>query len=119
MIQAAVVGDEEAAFFAAKRGFVVLGMEEKLQEVVKKAGGIFILFGNGEADIKIVTDNPAEAAELMVKSADVVIVGNGGYCELVKEIAQVLSKPFVEGSGKEVVEKAVEKLVRYSLFGKK
>ncbi len=107
MIQVGVIGSSETAFFAAKRGFVVFGVDPELQQAVR------------EADVRIDARNAVEALELIVRSVDIIIIGKGKQSELAKQVARAISKPLVEGDGKEAVDKAAEKLVRYNLFGKK
>lgn len=117
----AVVGDAEAALFAAKKGFAVLGVEPELESHVARVGGTFVFFGSRTADAKlsVVFDNAVDAASKMVDSAEMIVVGKGRMAELVREIADMKDKPYVEGTGQEVVEKAKEKLVRFNLFGTK
>jgi len=119
MIQVTVVGDKEAAFLSAKKGFVVLGVETTLEEEVRRAGGTFIYFGTENGSVRVHFENMAEALTKAIESSDIVIIGGGPYAEIAKKIAGLLNKPYVEGKGKEVVDKALEKLVRFNLFGKK
>jgi hypothetical protein len=119
VIQLAVVGDSEAALQAAKKGLAVLGVEPELETHVAKVGGTFVLFGRNECKLSVVFDNPVDAASKMVDSADMIIIGKGRLARLVKDIASMKDKPYVEGKGLEAVEKAKEKLVRFNLFGVK
>lgn len=119
MIQVAVVGGKDAAFHAAKKGFVILGIEPELESSVKKAGGTFIFFGKKKSALTINFNNIVDAASKMVESSDLLILGRGNLSKFVKKIADIKLKPVVEGSGKDVVEKAAEKLVRFNLFGTK
>ena len=119
MIQVAVVGDGDAAFHAAKKGFVVLGIESKLARQVSRAGGTFILFGKKKESLTISYENIVDAASKMVESSDLLILDKSDLAKFVKKIAEIKYKPCVEGKGQEVVEAAAEKLVRFNLFGTK
>jgi hypothetical protein len=119
VIQIAVVGDPQAAFYAAKKGFAVLGLEPELESHVAKAGGVFIFFGGRKAKLSIVFSNIVDAASKMVDSAELVIIGKGKLAKFVKQIAETKGKQYVEGKGKDAVEKAKERLVRFNLFGVK
>jgi len=117
VIQVAVVGDPEAAFHAAKKGLAVLGIEPELESHVSKAGGVFIFFGDRKCKLSVVFNNVADAASKMVDSAEIVIIGKGRLAEFTKRVAEIKGKQYVEGRGKDAVEKAKEKLVRFNLFG--
>ena len=119
MIQIAVVGDPKAAFYAAKKGFAVLGIEPELESHVAKAGGTFILFGNRKSKLVIRFNNVVDAASKMVDSAEIVIIGKGKLASFVNQIAETKKKQVVKGTGKDAVEKAKTKLVRFNLFGVK
>lgn len=119
MIQIAVVGDPKAAFYAAKKGFAVMGIEPELESHVAKAGGTFIFFGQRKCKVSIVFNNIVDAASKMVDSAELTIIGKGKLANFVKQIAETKKKQYVEGTGKDVVEKAKTKLVRFNLFGVK
>jgi len=119
MIQMAVVGDSEAAYYAARKGFAVLGLEPKLETHVAKAGGLFILFGTEETKLNIVFRDTVDAASKMVESANVVIIGKGELAKFVKKMCDMKDIKYVEGTGEDVVEKAKESLVRFNLFGTK
>ncbi|HDR53071.1 MAG TPA: hypothetical protein ENN60_00120 [archaeon] len=124
MIQMGIVGDDlETAFFAAKRGFLVMGLDPRMDSPVRKAGvNKFVLFGDSEildSSIRLNFPNKALAVAAMVDSADILVITGGGDSELVKSVATVRHKPVVEGKGQETVELAAERVVRYNLFGKK
>ena len=119
MIQIAVVGDKEAAFYAAKKGFAVLGIEPELESHVAKAGGTFVFFGERKCKLSIVFNNVVDAASKMVDSAEIVVIGRGKLANFVKQVAEIKGKQYVEGKGKDAVEKAKERLVRFNLFGTK
>lgn len=119
MIQVAVIGDGDAAFYAAKKGFVVLGVEPELGKHVRKAGGVFVLFGKKKDSLTVSYDNIVDAISKMIESSDLLIVDGGSLSEFAKKIAEIKHKSFVEGKGQDVVEEAAEKLVRFNLFGKK
>lgn len=123
-IQMAVVGDSlETAYFAAKRGFIVMGLNPKMDDFVVKAGTTkFVLFGTSDtqdASIRLTFHNTIQAVAALVDSADIVIVTGGGHSSFVKTVAQLRRKPIIEGKGQDAVEKAAERVVRYNLFGKK
>jgi len=119
MIQVAVVGDPEAAFYAAKKGFAVLGIEPELESHVARAGGTFIFFGNRKCKLSVIFNNVVDAASKMVDSAEIVLLGKGKLAGFVKQIAETKGKQYVQGKGKDTVEKAKTKLVRFNLFGVK
>ena len=124
IIQMAVVGDDlETAYHAARRGFLVIGLNPKMDEFVTKASTTkFVLFGASDtfdASIRLTFHNTVQAAAALVDSADILIITGGGHSEFVKSVANLRRKPFIEGKGLEAVEKAAERVVRYNLFGKK
>ena len=118
VIQVAVVGNPEAAVEAARKGFAVLGLEKELDRTVSRYG-TFILYGRERGKLTVFFKDPVEAASKMVDSSDIVIIGGGKMADLVKSICLSKGKPFVEGTGKDVVDKVKEKLVRFNLFGVK
>ncbi|MBR9681084.1 MAG: hypothetical protein GOU98_04675 [Candidatus Altiarchaeota archaeon] len=119
MIQIAVVGDAKAAFYAAKKGFAVFGIEPELESHTAKAGGLFILFGTEKTKLNIKFRDKVDAAGKMIESADMVIIGRGETAKFVKRMCDLKEIKYVEGTGEDVVEKAKEKLVRFNLFGTK
>ncbi len=124
IIQMAVVGDDlETAYHAARRGFMVMGVDPKMDAVVAKAGTTkFVLFGSSDtldASVRLTFHNIIDAVAAMVDSADIIIITGGGHSDFVKSVAQLRRKPFIEGRGLDAVEKAAERVVRYNLFGKK
>lgn len=119
MIQVAVVGNTQAAFHAAKKGFAVLGIEPELETYVAKAGATYIFFGKRKCKISIISKDVVDAASRMVDSAEIIVIGKGKLAKFVKQIADLKEKQYVEGKGKEAVEKAKTKLVRFNLFGAK
>ncbi len=118
MIQVAVVGNGEAAVEAARKGFAVLGVEPELDRQVSSTGH-YILFGRKRGKLTVVCGDTVEAISKMVDSADIVIVGEGSLAELTKKVCTLKGKPFVEGSGKDAVNRVREKLVKFNLFGVK
>ncbi len=119
MIQIAVVGDGDAAYHIAKKGFAVIGVEPEIESHVSRAGGTFIFFGKKQCKLNIFFNNLVDAISKMVESADLIIIGQGEIGKFVKKIADLKRKPYVEGTGKAAMEKAAEKLIRFNLFGTK
>ncbi len=121
MIKAAIFGDEEAAAYAAKRGIAVYSTEPNIVSAAEK-NGYAVFFGKeGNGKLKVYAEDDIEAIRLCVLSADVVIAAEETSlkAKLAARFAKLLGRPLVEASGKAAVEKAIELLVRYNLFGRK
>lgn len=120
-VQIGIVGETregvlEIGVAALKKGAVILTLDNNTGRELKVLDKGVVCFGKGDYPARIDIEDEEVAALVLVKSADAIItVGEGELVDFVTAIGKKNGKPVV--SGERAVEKAFEKLVRYSLFG--